>query len=250
VRGKLGLELTPRGEALAGPVARLLDDVRGIVAPAVFAPATATGRITIAAHDHLSLVVLSGLVARFARHAPSLGLHIAQPAGDNVRLVEEGAADLALGVFETAPGSLHRRRLYTDDFVCVVRAGHPCVAAGLGLARYLALRHAAVTISGVGGSAVDAALSARGLTRHVALRVPHFLAGAMLVAESDMILTLPGRLARRLADTLPLAVLPLPLQVDPVVPSMIWHERFHGDPAHAWVRQQIVEVAQSLDRVE
>ncbi|HJV00186.1 MAG TPA: LysR family transcriptional regulator [Burkholderiaceae bacterium] len=242
VRGKLGLELTPRGDMLAGPVARLLEDARGIVAPAVFDPASASGRISIAAHDHLSLLVLAGLVARLERQAPALSLHIAQPAGDNVRLVERGEADLALGIFESLPGSLYRRGLYTDTLVCVVRSGHPGVAGGLDLARFLALRHVAVTISGVGMSTVDAALAAKGLARHVALRVPHFLAGAMLVADSDMVLTLPGRLARRLVATLPLTLLALPLEVAPLSPAMIWHERLHGDPAHVWVRQQLVEV--------
>ncbi|TFW03198.1 LysR family transcriptional regulator [Oxalobacteraceae bacterium OM1] len=247
VRGKLGLELTPRGEALAGPVARLLDDARGIVSPAVFNPASATGRITIAAHDHLSSLVLAGLIARFERHAPALSLHIAQPAGDNVRLVEQGAADLALGIFGALPGSLYRRSLYTDSLVCVVRSAHPIVAGGLSLENYVNLRHVTVTISGMGESAVDVALSALGLTRHVALRVPHFLAGAMLVADSDMILTLPSRLARRLAEGLPLMLLDLPLQVAPLSPAMIWHERFHGDPAHAWVRQQLVDVVASFN---
>lgn len=249
VRGKLGLELTPRGEALAGPVAKLLDDVRGIVSPAVFDPASATGRITIAAHDHLSLVVLAGLMARFERHAPALSLHIAQPAGDNVRLIEQGGADLALGIFNTLPGSFHRRALYNDSFVCVVRSDHPAVADGLSLERYVSLRHVAVTISGVGESAVDVALSALGRTRRVALRVPHFLAGAMLVADSDMILTLPSRLARLLAKQLSLALLDLPLQLAPLSPAMIWHERFHRDPAHVWVRQQLVDVAASFNTV-
>jgi len=247
VRGRLGLELTPRGEALAGPVARLLDDARGIVSPAVFDPASATGRITIAAHDHLSVMVLAGLMTRFERHAPGLSLHVAQPVGDNVRLIEQGGADLALGVFRALPGSLHRRGLYADSLVCVVRDRHPVVADGLGVERYVALRHIAVTISGVGESAVDAALSTLGLNRHVALRVPHFLAGAMLLADSDMILTLPGRLARLLAKSLPLAVLELPLQVAALSPAMIWHERFHRDPAHVWVRQQLVDVAASFD---
>ena len=247
VRGKLGLELTPRGEMLAGPVTRLLDDARGIVAPAVFDPASATGRITIAAHDHLSLLVLSGLIARLERHAPALSLHIAQPAGDNVRLIMQGTADLALGIFEALPGSLYRRSLYTDNLVCVARSDHPNLRGGLSLERYLALRHVAVTISGVGESAVDAVLSTQGLTRHVALRVPHFLAGAMLVADSDMILTLPGRLARRLAERLPLMLMDLPLQVAPLSPAMIWHERFHRDPAHVWVRQQLVDVVASYN---
>ncbi|MBB4845638.1 DNA-binding transcriptional LysR family regulator [Paucibacter oligotrophus] len=248
VRGKLGLELTPRAEALAGPVAKLLDDARKLLSPATFDPALASGRITIAAHDHLSLLVLAGLLSRFERHAPALSLHIAPAAGDNVRLIEQGEADLALGIFETLPGSLHQRRLYTDKLVCVLRTGHPCLADGLlSLERYTGLRHLAVTISGVGESAVDLALSAQGLSRQVVARVPHFLTAAMLAADSDMVLTLPGRLARRLAQRLPLVQQELPLAIAPLAPTMIWHERRHGDPAHAWVRQQLVEVVASFD---
>ena len=96
-----------------------------------------------------------------------------------------------MGVFDALPASLYRRALYEDRLACVLRAGHPDAAA-LDLDGYLALRHIAVTISGVGASPVDAALSARGLTRRVALRVPHFLAAAMMTADSDMALTLPG----------------------------------------------------------
>lgn len=233
-----------------GPVSRLLDDARGIVSPAIFDPASAKGRITIAAHDHLSVTVLTGLIACFERDAPALSLHIAQPAGDNVRLVEQGTADLALGIFEALPGSLYRRGLYTDSMVCVVRCDHPIVAEGLSLERYVTLRHITVTISGVGESVVDVALVTAGHTRHIALRVPHFLAGAMLVADSDMILTLPSRLAQLLAKRLPLTLLDLPLSVARLSPAMIWHERFHGDPAHVWVRQQLVDVVASFNAVE
>lgn len=250
VRGKLGLELTPRGEMLVSPVARLLEDARSIVSPAVFDPATATGRVMIAAHDHLSLLVVTGLMTRFERQAPALSLHIAQPVGDNVRLVEQGAVDLALGIFEALPGSLHRRRLYDDNLVCIVRSGHPAAAGGLSLERYVAMRHITVTISGMGESAVDIAMSRLRLDRHIALRVPHFLVGAMMVADSDMILTLPSQLASRLAEKLPLSLMELPLQVVPLSPAMIWHERFQNDPAHAWVRQQLVDVVTSLDMPE
>lgn len=163
--------------------------------------------------------------------------------GDNLRLIEQGGADLALGIFEALPGSLHRRGLYTDHLVCVVRAGHPAAKGRWGLEPYLALRHVAITISGVGESAVDTALAAAGRSRHVALRVPHFLAGAVLVADSDMVLTVPRRLAQLLAQRLSLALLDLPLQVAPLSPAMVWHARWHGDPAHGWVRQQVVEVA-------
>lgn len=250
VRSSQGLELTPRGEQLAGPVTRLLEDARSIISPATFVPALATGHITLAAHDHLGLLLVSGLMARLERQAPGLSLHIEPPAGDNVRLVEHGEVDLALGVYEDLPGSLHHRMLYQDRLVCVLRKGHAAVASGLTLGRYTALRHVAVAISGLGESSVDSSLSKLGRTRHVALRVPHFLAAAMMVADSDMVLTLPSRLAHHLAQRLPLVIRNLPLEVGPVAPAMIWHERLQGDPRHAWIRQQLVDVADSLGRAD
>lgn len=246
VRGRLGLELTPRGEQLAGPVSRLLEETRRIISPAAFVPALATGRITLAAHDHLGLLLVSGLMARLEREAPMLSLHVEPPAGDNVRLVGLGAVDLALGVYEALPGSLHHRVLYQDRLVCVLRQGHVAAAAGLTLSRYTALRHVAVSISGLGESSVDSELSKRGKARQVSLRVPHFLAAAMMVADSDMVLTLPGRLAHHLAQRLPLVVIDLPLEVDALSPGMIWHERLQGDPRHTWIRQQLVGVAEAL----
>ena len=76
------------------------------------------------------------------------------------------------------------------------------------------------------------------------MRVPHFLAAPMLVAESNMILSLPRRLANRIATTTPIAVLEIPLEIERFKLTMIWHERRHDDPAHAWLRQQVVDAAQ------
>lgn len=248
VRDKLGLALTPRAQALAGPVAALLDNASAIVSPAAFVPAAATGAITIAAHDHLSMVLLPGLLKRFEREAPGLSLHMAPVLGDNLRLVEQGGADLALGLFEAAPGSLHRRTLYTDGMVCLLRTQHPLLATALTLETYTGMRHVAVTISGIGESTVDSALGALGRTRTVALRVPHFLAAAMLVADSDMVLTVPRRLAQLLVSKLPLLMLEAPVQLARLSPAMLWHPRLHGDPAHAWVRHQLVEVVAGFDQ--
>lgn len=241
VRGKSGLELTPRADQLADAVTRLLEDARSIISPTAFDPGLATGQMTIAALDHLSLLIVPGLMARLEWQAPSLEIAIAQPSGDNVGLVEQGAADLAVGIFNSLPTSLRQRTLYTDDYACILRRGHPAASGGLTPEHYLTLRHITVTISGVGASAVDIALSDQALARRVALRVPHFLLAGMMVAESDMVLTLPRRLAIHLAASLPLEVLDVPLRLPPMAPAMIWHERLHRDAAHMWLRQQIVD---------
>lgn len=241
VRSGAGMGLTPRAESLATSVTRLLEDIDRLVSPPVFDPATASGRLTLAAHDHLSLLLLPPLVDRVERLAPGISLQVQPPAGDNVRAVEQGAVDLALGIFASLPGSLHRRTLYEDRFVCVVRQGHACARTGLDLATYLSLRHIAVSISGVGASAIDHALAELGEQRHVPYRVAHFLTGAAMVVNGDMAFAVPGRLAARLADLFPIAILPLPLDVPPIAPAMIWHGRFHAEPAHTWLRQQLVD---------
>lgn len=243
VRTPQGLELTPRAAALAEPVARLLDGARAIVAPAAFDPATARGRVTIAGVDYTTLLVMPALVARLSRLAPRLDLEIPPLVGDHAELIAADAADLALGVYDTLPAGFFRRALYDEDLVCAVRCGHPVIAAGLTLERFAALSHLLVIITGRGETPVDVALARHGLSRRVALRMPHFIAAPMLVAESDMILSLPRRLARRIAATAPIEVLELPLEIEPLTVSMIWHERRQDDPAHAWLRRQMAEAA-------
>ena len=123
-------------------------------------------------------------MARFARLAPGLDLDIAQPAGDNVRRVADGAADLAVGVFDALPASLYRRALYEPAGLRAARRSSRRRRPGPGWLPSAAphRRHHLRR----GREPVDAALSARGLTRRVALRVPHFLAAAMMTADSDM----------------------------------------------------------------
>lgn len=75
--------------------------------------------------------------------------------------------------------------------------------------------------------------------------MPHFLIAPHLVATSDLVLTVAERVARRLAPPLGLAVLmpPAELRLEGFTISSLWHERTHGDPAHAWVRGVFAETA-------
>lgn len=246
VRTPKGLEPTPRSLALAPIVARLLEDVRNIVAPAEFDPATARQHFTIASIDHMALMMMPGLVARLEQAAPGVTLEIPTPRGNNVEAVARGEADVALGVFadDRLSAGFYRRKLYDEDLVCLVRRGHPILSVELTPERFAALSHVLVTITGQGEALVDTALARLGMRRKVAVRLPHFLVAPMIVAASHLVLTLPRRLAARMASAAPLELMALPLDMDAVSPSMIWHERTHDDPAHAWLRRQIMEVAQ------
>ncbi|KAF1053391.1 MAG: PCP degradation transcriptional activation protein [Stenotrophomonas maltophilia] len=164
-------------------------------------------------------------------------------------MITHGAADIAIGVFEALPARLHRRRLYDESLVCVVRRGHPLLSSGLSLEQYVAAEHVQVVVTGLGDSALDRALAQQGLSRRISVRLPHFLVAPQLVVDSDRLLSLPARLARQMTEELPVELLPLPLDVGVFEVSMIWHERRHADPVQIWLRQQLLEIGQRLAQV-
>jgi DNA-binding transcriptional LysR family regulator len=128
--------------------------------------------------------------------------------------LEAGEADLALGAFPKAPRHLRRQRLYFDGYVTVVRNGHPRISAARSRAGFLAQRHILVTASETGHAAHATAqrvLASQIPPANIMLRVPSFIAGAIVAAETDGLATLPANLARRLARPLGLAVLETPI---------------------------------------
>lgn len=247
VRTAKGLEPTPRALALEPALSRLLTEAQHIISPARFDPASAEGRLTLASIDHMALMLLPALAARMERLAPGLDLEVRSLHGDNIDLVARGDADVAVGVFndESLPAGFFRKDLYLEDLVCLLRRGHPVLQHPWTAERFSALPHVLVTITGRGETLIDTALASLGLCRRIAVRLPYFLAAPGLVVDSDKVLSLPRRLAQQFAQTLPLELLELPLPTDTFTLSMIWHERTHRDPAHAWLRQQIVETMAS-----
>ncbi len=242
IRTSKGWELTQRAVTLSDPVAKLLDDARIIVAPLTFDPSTASAEFTIATGDHMALLLMPTLISKLAKLAPGIDLVIPASSGDNVNLIAQGGADLAIGVFHELPARFYHRSLYDEDFVCVVRHDHPATYDKLTLKRYISLSHLAVIITGQGKNSVDDALKQQGLTRRVVMKLPHFLVAPMIVAKSDLILTLPRKLAQKMAMSIPIKILELPLKIDHFSPSLIWHGRQHNDPAHVWLRKLIMEI--------
>jgi DNA-binding transcriptional LysR family regulator len=95
---------------------------------------------------------------------------------------------------------------------------------------------------------VDDALAPRGLTRRIALTVPHFLVAPLVIASSDLVLTLAERVARSFVTMAPLEIREPPIAVRGFTMYQSWHERRRGDPAHAWLRGLVAEVCASRPR--
>ncbi|HYH38748.1 MAG TPA: LysR family transcriptional regulator [Azospirillum sp.] len=237
VRSSAGLIPTPRAEALAPRLRAVLAEVGRIVQPPGFDPATVRGTARLAMPDYLGLLVLPALLHRLEREAPGLDIVLAPPRAGTLAELEAGDLDLAVGNFPQVPAGFFGRTVMTDGFACLARRGHPALAEPLTPERFAGLRHALITIrDDRSPGAVDEALARRGLTRRIALRVPNFLAAPLIVAETDLILTLPRRLAHWLAGRADVQVVEPPLELGTFAITQLWHERRRDDPEHAWLR--------------
>lgn len=235
-----GMTLTARAEALREPLRELLAGVQGLLASGrSFDPLTARERFRIAATDAIHSIATTPLAARLPALAPhcQLAMHAADLRSVTEHLAA-GELDLLLATPGAIPPALHARQLYEESFLCVLRRDHPAAARPLDLDTFCALSHAMVSPAGGGFmGAVDDALEAMGRSRIVQVSVNSFLLVPDLIASSDLVATVPARLARRWGAQL--AVLSPPCEVPGFRVAMAWHPRAHADPAHVWLRETL-----------
>jgi DNA-binding transcriptional LysR family regulator len=248
VRTAQGMVPTARALAVQAQLGAALGQLGDIVhGEAAFDAGTARRSFVIAATDYVQFVLLGNLLRALRRQAPGMTLHVVPPVGHFPwSELTGGGVDLVIGgtrVRDVPPG-LHRRLIFRDRVVCILRADHPDAGEALSLDRYLALDHIEALPVGAVGYA-DELLAARGLSRRIVLTVPYFLIAPYLVTQSDCCFTLAERIAKPLATVLRLRVCALPYDVPDVTIGAFWHDRVHRDPAHRWLRRLVVETART-----
>jgi DNA-binding transcriptional LysR family regulator len=236
VRAGREFVLTPRAEQLRPEIARLVADAQRVLAAAsAFAPAQLERSFTVHTTDH-ALVLLGPVVDRILREeAPRVTLRFLPSGADDWLPLREGQADLSICLFGHFPDEFLTKQLFVDRFVCVVRHDHPRVGKTISLDEYLALDHLVVSPLGR-PSLVDTVLAERGMRRRIRRTVPYFLAGLMLAAAGEEVLTVSERAAAALAPTLGLRMVAPPLPLATYSLNLLWHPRLDADPAHRWLR--------------
>lgn len=248
VRTPRGLVPTATAEQLAAAVRSSLDQLSEALEEARgFDPRTARRKFRLFAADYTGTLLLPPLMRHLEAEAPGIDVVVRPHRPELFDELEKGLADLALGIFPEAPATFRRQALFEDRNVCVMRAGHPAGAEPLTLERYLQYRHVSIAPKGTDGSLTETALAAMGRRRRVALVVPHFLVAPMVVAETDYLLMLPERLAKRIMGRYRLQIVAAPVEVPSHTMYQIWHERANASPAHMWLRRTLAEVAARHD---
>ncbi len=251
------IELAPAIRDGIGNLTRALD-------ARPFAPAQMVRTFGVAASDLTRTLVLPGVMSRLLSLAPNAGMRVF-PLGrmDVVDFLDQGRLDLVVGWFGMLPDRCRRQFLMLEQEAMVVRAGHPLTRQEVTRERLLAFPHAVVEFTGSKDVIGDGFLDERGVVRRtwierllveasgpgrqvvgrVALTLPDYGAIAAVVAATDMVATLPRRLAERSVGRDGLVMLELPYSPLNVEVEIVWHERADGNPGLCWLVAQFMAAA-------
>jgi DNA-binding transcriptional LysR family regulator len=233
-----GVAPTPLADRLAASVTPALAMLRDGLEPAArFEPATAKRKFNVLMSDIGEIAFLPGLLRWLQADAPGVRLETTTLSAREARLaMEAGTLDLAVGFLPDLKAGFYQQRIFSQTYVCMVRAGHPHVGASLTLKGFRESRHAVVNAQGTGHGIVQTMFERAGVEPEVVLKLPHFLAVPIVIAETDLVVTVPQRLGEVFARILPVRLLPHPLRIPPFQVNQYWHRRYHADPANQWLR--------------
>jgi DNA-binding transcriptional LysR family regulator len=242
------MELTPRAQALRGPLAQALDQVRGLFIPDDFDAASSERHFRLMMPDLAVELLMPPLMEKVAAQAPNVRLDIVPWRGSAIITAEfVRAIDIVISIGNAFKG-FHRQLLYADSDALAVRRGHPVGARLKSRNVFLKARHVAVILRGRSSDLIDDWLLDKGIERPIALVVPGYLEALHVVARTDLVAFVPRRLIAALAKPLSLTTVTPPL--DPGIDEqfLFYPTRAQFDPGSIWLRKLVLDTGRGLER--
>jgi DNA-binding transcriptional LysR family regulator len=245
IRGPSGMQPTPRALEMGPQVHAALNQLQGAYACAVLAPA---------------------LVSRLSEDAPLVELAIVDRAGDVADRLDARRLDFVIGGIANAPERFAREAILVETMAWVVSRNHPLAnAASVTLEALAGFPHAAITgglkelrdqdadrralvpqASWEDAGAFETALAAHGLTRRVGVQVPDTYSALAVVARTNMAALIPRRLAELAAQNGRTVLIEPPYLSPAVEVTLLYLKERLNEPAVAWMRDLIADVAAGL----
>ncbi|ELR99163.1 LysR family transcriptional regulator [Gloeocapsa sp. PCC 73106] len=254
MRSPYGMLPTPRAITLQKSLENILVDIEQLIEEPIFRPETAKGTIRIAASDYANTVILPSVVKELFQKSPHVDIQCYEWRADTLEKIANKEIDIGLGVLDIdQPNSFLCQNLFKERFVSIVRADHPILQEVITMESYIAWPHALVTIgSSINSikkspkSHVDQVLEKLGLKRRLMLKLPHFLAAALIVSQTDLIVTLPRRITLLFTNIAEIAFFEPPIDLGEYNYMLIWAKHSDHIPLQMWLRNIYVNLTISF----
>lgn len=172
---------------------------------------------------------------------------LSMPASQLAVEMEGGGIDLAVGYFpDLMASNFYQQMLYVDTFASLIRTGHPITSDTLTLRQYLQLEHIVVRAESRTEEVIESYLARKRIRRNVVLTTPHFASAPMIVAQSDLVVTIPQPLAQYFTRVgANVRMVGLPFDPPRIALKQFWHRKYHRDPRSRWLRNLVCRLFQA-----
>ncbi|WP_231730987.1 LysR substrate-binding domain-containing protein [Lacimicrobium alkaliphilum] len=161
-----------------------------------------------------------------------------------VRQLAGGAVDMAIDVSLPMSEPIMHRPLLTDSFCVVMAQKHP-LHARPDRKTYAQARHISVSHRASGPAIEDIALRQQGVNRQIALHCQSYGSAINVVRQSELLLTMPVKLAGALNQD-GVVICDVPVSIPDIAIHLYWHKNTDVHPALSWLRQLLQNVASAL----
>ncbi|WP_034303769.1 LysR family transcriptional regulator [Herbaspirillum sp. RV1423] len=244
VRTPTAMVPTDAAMRLHGPIDNALVIIHGALQKHVqFDPSTASRTFQLVMSDMAESYVLPSLMEALATVAPHVSFDVQQMPVDALSsAMRSGDVDIALGYLPGLSAECTCETLLEDEFICMLRNGHPMQKRKLSLEDLSRLRYVYATTNTTGHRLAEDLFRKAGLERDIAVRIPHFTVAPQIVRNTDLALILPRSIAERVNQGRAYRLLSLPFALPPIHVQVHSHTRFASDPGIAWLRSTLVSM--------
>ena len=199
IRNGGSMNPTPRADELAPVVREAIEALRTLGSISdTFDPAVSRRAFRLQCPDGTHLTVLPGLLRAFAQTAPNIQLNVSSLSANPEDDLRSDRTDLIITLASAALQQEFRARaLVEQGWLCLTRLCHPITE--LRVDQYRTAQHIEITNTGWSRILRDR-LAGETWRRQVTLTTPGVLGLPEILAETDLIVTLPENIARALSN--------------------------------------------------
>jgi DNA-binding transcriptional LysR family regulator len=242
------LELTPRAEGLQEAVHDVLLRIKtSIATQPTFVPEQSDRTFKLLISEYTSSLLMPTMLELVWQQSKTVGFEFMAQTTDPFGLLSRGEADLLLIPDNYLATDHPSEVLFEESYVCVIWKDHSTIGDTLSFEEYLAASHVAVQYGHEHLPAFEGWFLQRfGVVRKIQVVTPNLLAPPELVVGTDRIATIHRRVAQRASATLPIRILPSPIEIPSLKLAMQWHQYRSSDPGLLWLRELLRRAAATI----
>lgn len=208
-----------------------------------FDPGSATNDLRIGAFDYELTGIIPRLVAELRRVSPNMSVHAFPLHNDeSLDALAQGQIDLSIGYFDFPARSettFVAEELYQESYVLAGRRDHPLFSDDLTVEQIATANHLLISPFGLVRNLVDHALHLHGYKRNIQTIVPSLFPALSIVESSDLVVTLPKRVAINNERRFGITHKPLPMDGGTFHLHAVRHIRDANNPLHIWLLKRL-----------